>query len=108
MKRLATNGAGRRVLLSLLGSIGLVLVYGDIFLVPGYFDLGFAISVGMFFLVGLGIALLAGREYRLYDDPPRRGIEAVLISPPVGLYLAGSIVLGLLGFLEYNPRPTGH
>ena len=77
-------------------------------MVPGYFDVEFAASLGAFFLVGFMIALLAGRKYRSYDDPPQPGFKAAPLSLPVVLYTATTVLISVAGYLNYTPRPKGH
>ncbi len=77
-------------------------------MVPGYFDLGFAVSLGVCFLIGLSIAFLAGRKYRMYDEPPRAGFRASLLSPPVTVFVVLIFVLSIVGYLNYTPKPKGY
>ena len=87
---------------------GLFLYFADLFMVPGYFDWGFAFSLSMFFLFGLLIALFAGRKYCMQAGATEPSFGAVFLSPPVLLYVAGILLISCAGYLNYTPKPKGH
>ena len=91
----------------MVGSLGLLIQGADIFMVPGYFNFEFAMSVLVIFGIGLVIAACAGSFYVRYDAPNRLGFKAVVLSLPVVVFCVGTVALFVIGYLNYNPPPKG-